>query len=112
MQKDGIGRDVPANEYDGSGQCTGVCVLGRPGPTIGLELRVDELPRRKLGDMIGCHQRKTDPVHWRIPPALHIGAYTRLGGGTDTLLGPRSHIFRGPKCQHRKLPEPAQLEGC
>ena len=84
---------------------------GSPGPTPGLERRVNAFPQAKHGDLRGCHQRKTYPNHWHIPPALHLALTTVIGGYPDTLPGPMSHSVRGPQRQHQPSPEPAQPPG-
>ena len=88
------------------------CLPGHLGPTQGLERRGDALPRTKHGDLQGHHQRTTDHDYWRIHIALFLRAPTGLGGGPETLPGPRYHSDRGPQRQHRKTPEPALPTGC
>ena len=84
---------------------------GRPGPTPGLECIFDALPRGKRGDLRGHHQREIDHDHRLIPPALHLGSLTGLGGGLDKLPVPISHIVRGPQRRHWKIPESMQPAG-
>ena len=86
--------------------------LGRPGLTPGLESKFDALPRAYCGELRGCYQRKKDPDNWCIPPSLHPGALTVLGGCPDTLLGPRSYSVRVTQRQHWPSPEPEQSSGC
>ena len=33
-----------------------------------------------------------------LPPPLHPGALTGLGGGPDIIIGPVYHCVRGPQC--------------
>ena len=47
----------------------------------------------------------------RTYPPLHLGAPSVLGGGPETLLGPKSHSVRGTQRQH-PIPEPPQSTGC
>ena len=63
LQKDGIQRGVPADEHNGSGQRARGSVPGCPGPTPGLECRVDALPWDERVKLRGHRQRKTDPNH-------------------------------------------------
>ena len=105
LQQAGIRRGVLADDCKGGWRRAGWSGPGRLEPTPGLELRVNALPRAELVDLKGYHQQKTDHNHWRLPPSFHPGALTRLGGGPDTLPGPRSHIVRWPQRQHQPSPE-------
>ena len=91
MQQVGIQHGVISNYHNGGFQNVGGGGYGCPGPTPGLDLRVDVLTWDKRGELRGHHQRKTDHSHWRIPPSLHPVALTGLVGGPDTLPGPRYH---------------------
>ena len=82
------------------------------GPTPGTELSFNAIPRAECGELQGCHPRKTDPNHWRIPTSIHLASITGLGGVLDTLPGPRYHSVRGPQSQNQPSSEPAQSEGC
>ena len=75
-----------------------------------MDRRVGVLPQDESGDMRGCHchQQKTEPNNWHIPPALYLGALNVIRGGPDTLPGPRYHSVRGTQRQHWPIPEPAQ----
>ena len=64
------------DENDGGRRRTGRTVNDRLVSTTGLE-------------------RKTDPEHRYIPPALYNVALTRLGGGPDMIPGPKSQSDRG-----------------
>ena len=97
-----------------AGRSQGGGGAGHPVPTPGMERRVDALPRAKRGELQGLHRHlwKTDPNHQRIPPTLHIGLFTILGGVPDMLLGTQSCIFRVPQRQHWPIPEPVHPAGC
>ena len=67
------------------------------------------IPQAKRGELRG-HQQKMYPDHQHIPPSLHLGALTGLGGGSDTLPVPGSHIVRGLQRLH-PIPEPPHPSG-
>ena len=111
LQHSEIRRGVPYNNHYRVWWCAGGSGPVRPGPNPWMELIVDEFPQDERGDLQGRHRRKMDPYHQRIPPALHPGALTGLGGDPDMLPGPRSHSVMGSQRQHRPRLEPAQSAG-
>ena len=99
-------------EHNGGGRRTSRSMTSRPGPTPVLECRVNALPQGKCGDMWCRHQLQMDPDHRHIPPALHLGTLTGLGGVPENIPGPRSHIVGGTQHWYRKILEPAQPACC
>ena len=110
-QQAGIQHVVLAGKHDRGWRSTGEVVPSHLLPTPGLGRRVDTLLRAKFCDLRGCHQCKIYPNHLWIPPALHIGALTGIGGVPDTLPVPRSHSFRLHQHQHCPIPELAWPSG-
>ena len=98
--------------YHNSGwRRTGGSGPGRMGLTSGMEHRVNALPRAEHGELWGCHWRKMDPTHHHIPPYLHPGALSRLGGGPNMIPLPISHSVRVHILQHLPIPDPSQSVG-
>ena len=112
LQQVGIRCSGLPNYHDSGWRCAGGSGPIHSVPTSGMELRVNAHPRSKLGELRGRQRWKTYFDRQRIPPSLHLGALTGLGGGPDTLSAPIPHIVRGPQRQHQPSPEPAQSEVC
>ena len=55
LQQAGICRGVLADDHNGSGRHAVGSVPGCPGPTTGLERRVNALPQAKCGELRGHH---------------------------------------------------------
>ena len=84
---------------------------GFPGLTSGMAHIVDALPRAKRGELRGCQRQIMELTHWCLPPYLNPCSVIGIGGGPDTLLGPVSHIVRGPQRQHQPITEPSESSG-